>query len=148
MGLPKATTYGRILKQQTGTGGYLRVCLCKDNVKETKTVHRLVADAFIQNPERKPEVNHKNGIRTDNTVENLEWVSRSENELHAYRVLGKTPNAPWRGTPRLFARKFTDAQIKAIRADSRPNTAIAREMGVSKTAIANIKNRKVYADVY
>lgn len=83
---------GRIrkLKQWTNKFGYKMVDLVKDGKKTHKTVHRLVAQAFIPNLGNKPQVNHKNGIRTDNRVENLEFCTCSENILHSFRVLHRS----------------------------------------------------------
>lgn len=64
--------------------GYLYVNICKDGKRETIAVHRLVGLAFIDNPENKPQINHIDGIKTNNNVLNLEWVDNSENVKHAY----------------------------------------------------------------
>lgn len=71
------------------TDGYLAVGLRKFNKKKTITVHKLVANAFIKKENINHVVNHKDGIKTNNHVDNLEWVTVAENNLHAYRVLGK-----------------------------------------------------------
>lgn len=68
---------------------YLEVGLLKNNKRFYKLVHRLVAEAFILNPENKPEVNHKNGNKTDNRVANLEWCTKSENIKHSFKVLNR-----------------------------------------------------------
>lgn len=68
------------------TTGYLAVNLWSDKSYRLH-VHRLVASTFLPNPSNKPEVNHKNGCRTDPDLENLEWATSSENKLHAHREL-------------------------------------------------------------
>jgi len=69
--------------------GYHMVILCKNGERSYKTIHRLVAIAFIPNPENKPQVNHIDGNTINNSVENLEWCTPSENEIHSFRKLGR-----------------------------------------------------------
>lgn len=75
---------GKLLKPKKHKDGYLFVTLTKEKSKKNFYVHRLVAEAFIPNPENKPQVNHINGNKTDNTISNLEWVTNAENSRHAY----------------------------------------------------------------
>lgn len=65
--------------------GYVRIDLYKNHKAHWLCVHRIVAQTFLNNNEHLPQVNHKNGIKNDNRLENLEWCSRSENIIHAYK---------------------------------------------------------------
>ena len=76
----------KIKKTFVGKQGYERVELSKNGVNKKYNVHRLVAETFIDKDNDSLEVNHINGIKKDNRTENLEWVTRSENELHAYKT--------------------------------------------------------------
>ena len=81
-----------IRKQQKQNSGYLIV---KFPRRQQATVHRLVAKSFIPNPENKSDVNHINGIKTDNRVQNLEWTTRKENMQHFFHDKNQEKNPEW-----------------------------------------------------
>lgn len=81
----KALRKGKVISQSKDERGYLLVGLTGDNgVKKSIKVSRIVANVFIENPNDKPQVNHINGIKTDNTVKNLEWNTAGENVRHSW----------------------------------------------------------------
>jgi hypothetical protein len=88
VGFIKSLREGKFRSLQKMEKGYLAVILHKNSNQKRFLVHRLVAMAFIPNLEDKPAVNHKDGDKTNNCVDNLEWVTASENNFHSYRVLG------------------------------------------------------------
>lgn len=100
---------GRIFKTYL-THGYPMAALRHDGKRITKVVSRLMAEAFIENPENKPTVNHINGIRNDNRLANLEWATHSEQQNHAYKFLGKVGAA----TGKFSAANPTSKPVLAI----------------------------------
>lgn len=83
MGRIKNIETGNILKATPNPKGYLCINVTVNRVKRNLKPHRLVGEYFIPNPNNKPQINHKNGIKTDNRVENLEWCTNYENAHHA-----------------------------------------------------------------
>ncbi len=84
--LLRKNTKGKILNPAKNNRGYLRLGLCFKGKIRYDSVHRLVAEAFIPNPKNLPEVNHIDGNKLNNRVENLEWVTKGENQIHAYKT--------------------------------------------------------------
>ena len=126
---------GRILKPCVGGSGYLTLALWKNKEPFTKTAHRLVALAFIPKIEGKNDINHKDGNKLNNNVLNLEWATRSENMIHAYRT-------GLRG-------KVTENQALEIRAlkGQISEREIAKNFGFSQSLINNILNRKTWKHI-
>ena len=126
---------GRILKPASDKGGYLRVSIPVDGKRVTKSVHRLVAQAFIQNPNNLPQVNHKNCVRDDNRVINLEFCTRSYNQK--YREKYGISQTEAQGHP-VFAVNLTTLKVSKYRSQSEAS----RELGVSISNINNVVKGK------
>lgn len=122
---------------------YPRVNLCnRSNGVRSKyfLIHRLVAIAFILNPENKREVNYKDGIKTNNFADNLEWVTSSENQKHAFAI-GLSVGNKGSANPRSVLKERQVLQIKKLLLKNVRNPIIARKFGVSDSAISAIKNK-------
>lgn len=78
---------GRVRKTRLNKKGYETIAI----LGQDHRVHRLVAEAFVQNPDNKPQVNHKDGVKTNNRAGNLEWSTNGENQKHRYEVLKHVP---------------------------------------------------------
>ena len=88
-----------IMSPRKSKDNYRRITLCKHSQTKTYLIHRLVADAFIPNPNNLPCINHIDGNKTNNNVNNLEWCTKSENMLHAFRTGLIKPEKPWHRKP-------------------------------------------------
>lgn len=116
--------YPRIMKLGKRTDGYLCVGLSKNNQTKTKSVHRLVAEAFIPNPDNLEMVNHKDENKTNNNVDNLEWCTRAYNQLYS---IGLHPERK-----QLFADNFKNPSPyteKGVPHKYKQNVAITDEQG-------------------
>lgn len=76
-----------IIKQSINGSGYYQVCLRKENKKKNLLVHRLIAEAFIPNPDNKPTINHIDGNTLNNSLNNLEWATMKEQQYHSTYIL-------------------------------------------------------------
>lgn len=130
----------KILSPGIKPGGYQYVGLStpKGGGRVYKMVHRLVAEAFIKNPDDKPEVNHIDGNKINNTVGNLEWVSRSENATHGFNTGLMT-----HGFEHHFC-KLTPEQVKGIYHAEGRYRDIGIEFGVCAQTVCNIKKKTAY----
>lgn len=149
-GLYMVSSYGNVISVAGGNGrqpfkplrmnknnaGYYQVSLVKDSKAANVQIHRIVAIAFIPNPEHKEQVNHNDGNKLNNSVDNLEWVTRSENALHCYRVLGFKRQGKERPV------KINSEIAKEIYQSTESVKNLANKFEISETMVRNIKSRK------
>lgn len=132
----------KVLNPHVDKVGYKRLYLYGDGFKIRDMVHRFVAKAFLPNLENKPEVNHKNGIKTDNRVENLEWVTVSENRIHAF---ANKLQVPLKGSelPQAILKENDVLEIRACWGKREMSKKeIAKKYNVSLGCIRNVVERK------
>lgn len=139
------SSFGKKLKNRKDQYGYILCAVWQDGNTRTCRVHRLVAQTYLENPEAKREVNHKDGDKTNNCLSNLEWVTSLENKAHAWEnklykdVLDQHHSA-----------KLTNDQVHSICQmiqDGRRSIDIAKEFNVHKDYIANIKTGRNWTEI-
>lgn len=132
------------IRKQDYAKGYFQLSLLKNAKKRIWKIARLVALAFLPNPENKPQVNHKDGNKRNNRLSNLEWATRSENMKHAYqngleRALAGEEN----GASVLTNEKAT--RIREWYADGFSQSKIAEKFGVDQVTVSRVVHHKSYA---
>lgn len=137
---------GRVLKPNISKDGYWKVVLSDHGKRQTLRVHRLIAEAFVPNPQRKSVVNHKDGNKLNNRADNLEWVTVLENTIHAVET-GLLKGLPGESNP---MSKLTLDQVEEIRRTYRKGShdanarILAERFGVSDSTIWLIASGKIW----
>lgn len=126
------------MKQRLNSDGYPIISIKKQ--KRAK-VHRLVAEAFIPNPNGLPQVNHIDGVKTNNHVSNLEWVNNSQNQKHAWDIGLQKKRTPKNA---IFSPSEVQAIVDEYQTSNTSQRKLAEKYGCSKTAIADILSGRYY----
>lgn len=142
IGRVRNTLTGKMRALSVDGSGYHNIML---HNRKTHKIHRLVAEAFIPNPEEKRTVNHINGIKTDNRVENLEWATYQENSIHSIKTgLQVSLKGSQHG-----ASKVSEDMVLKIRNDHKNDKVeyLALLFGLSIGSISMIRNRKTWRHI-
>ncbi len=142
----KDRAYGDLLTGTVTSHGYVHVHILTNDRKRSLYVHVLVLEAFVPRPGPRFQVNHRDGVKTNNVLANLEWVTASANSLHRSRTLGHYVS---RGEANGNA-LLTDDTVRAIRARwaaGDRGTDIARELGVSPSSVCGVVRGKTWSHV-
>lgn len=133
---------GFLLASRFNRKGYNKAMIYYNGESKSMSVHRLVAEIFVPNPENKPQVNHKNGIKSDNRAINLEWVTNEENKDHAL-----ASDLYWRGEKN-HSTVLTNEQVLEARRRHKWGgatiTQLAKEMGVHMQTMNSVINKRTW----
>lgn len=140
----------KILKPRITKKGYLEVDLIvkRKGIRKIAKIHRLVAEAFILNPFNKLQVNHIDGNKRNNVLENLEWCTNSENQIHAYQnnLQKNHENHPKSKLTLEKAREIRKRVVVGEKSTGNSMAALAKEFGVSNNTIKQIITNKTYKE--
>lgn len=128
----------KLISQRLDRYGYLRCNLYRNQKQVTITVHRLVAMAFLPNPNNLPEVNHKDGNKLNNHIDNLEWVTTSENQKHAFRIGLSKPKIGEKNPAAKYTKEDVIKVCKLLK-QGFGNAEIVKTTGYSRSFVEKIK---------
>ena len=131
---------GGIVKAFVDTSNYMRIGLVVEGKKKKFLLHRLLAETYIENPENLPYVNHIDGNKLNNALDNLEWCTSSYNQKHAYSNGLKSVDGELNPRDILSEEEVLTIYKRLLRKES--TIGIAREYNVSKSCISSIKSKK------
>ena len=136
-----------ILKSALDPKGYYRCALSVNGRSKTFKVHRLVAEAFLENPDNKAQVNHIDGIKTNNHVSNLEWCTRTENMRHSWLIGLRRANGEYNSASKLTYNDVCYIRSHYIPRDPEYGTvALGKKFGVHRKTISRIITGKYWKE--
>ena len=138
--------FKKFLKPGKDRGGYLFVGLWKNGVRKNHKIHRLVANAYIVNPENKRTINHIDGIKANNLVENLEWSTQKENVHHAVNAGLKDDKGSKNGNSKLSEKEVLEIR-RLYKTGDYIYKDLAKIFGVHQVHIGDIINRKKWKHI-
>ena len=149
LGRVRSLKYGkeRILKSIKSGCGYFYVDLSQNKKAKKITVHRLVAQAFIKNPQNKRTVSHINGTKTDNKLSNLEWATYSETQKHSYANGLKCTKGEKNGQQKLTKNQVLEIRRLCAQGMKAKDVISKLSLDVHLQTISNIKTRKTWTHI-